>query len=267
MGRSTAGTDACPAGMTCYPQEQPEHTATIASFRLDLYEVTVGRFRKFVDAYPGSMPAVGAGANPSVPGTGWDAAWASALAVDQKALMLAVKCDTTYQTWTDTVGANEQYAMNCVNWGDAFAFCAWDGGWLPTEAEWEKASAGGDANRLYPWGSQDPSVNMVLANSIHSDRLPFIKVGSHPLGDGRWGHHDLGGGMWEWVFDSYEAAWYGGAGGVCTNCANVMNAPSRVVRGGSWGSNATNLRAAYRNYFTLPNRIASDGIRCARRAP
>src|SRR5258706_450328 len=37
------------------------YPATVSAFRLDKYEVTVGRFRKFLAAYPGSQPAAGSG--------------------------------------------------------------------------------------------------------------------------------------------------------------------------------------------------------------
>ena len=33
--------------------------ATVSTFRLDVFEVTQGRFRQFVAAYPGSLPAPG----------------------------------------------------------------------------------------------------------------------------------------------------------------------------------------------------------------
>ncbi len=51
-------------------------------------------------------------------------------------------------------GTNETYAINCMTWYEAFAFWVWAGGRLPIEAEWEYAAAGGDENRLYPWGQQ-----------------------------------------------------------------------------------------------------------------
>ena len=240
--------------------EIPEHTATIAAFRLDLYEVTVGRFRKYADAYPGSKPFVGAGADPNVAGTGWAMAWAGELAVDQAALKTAVKCSPSYQTWTDTAGTTETLPMNCVNWADAFAFCAWDGGWLPTEAEWEKASAGGDENRLYPWGPTAPAATY----SVYGGAA-ILAVGSKPLGKGRWGQYDLAGGMWEWVFDFYDGGWY--AGGSCTNCANVTTASDRVARGGSWANFDLNLRAANRGSNFPSTRNGLYGFRCARSAP
>jgi formylglycine-generating enzyme len=85
--------------------------ATVSSFVLDKYEVTVGRFRQFVEAgegAQGSPPAAGAGAHPRLAGSGWDSAWNTNLAVDTAALKGRVKCDSTHQTWTDAPGVNEK---------------------------------------------------------------------------------------------------------------------------------------------------------------
>jgi hypothetical protein len=67
-------------------------------------------------------------------------------------------------TWTDTVGPNENLPMNCVPWYKAFAFCVWDGGRLPTEAEWNYAATGGNEQRKYPWGSTAPDDALAVFN-------------------------------------------------------------------------------------------------------
>ena len=131
---------------------------TVGGFYLDEFEVTVGRFRRFVDQYDGTVPAEGAGAHPKIPGSGWQTAWNKYYHATREKLVAAIKCDSTYQTWHDSPSGTEQHPMNCVTWYEAFAFCAWDGGRLPTEAEWEKAAAGGDENRLFPWGMAEADI-------------------------------------------------------------------------------------------------------------
>ena len=72
--------------------EQPEHAVTVSEYYLDTYEVTVGRFRAYVEQYDGTKPAEGDGAHPLIVGSGWQAAWDSELAVDQAGLQSKLKC-------------------------------------------------------------------------------------------------------------------------------------------------------------------------------
>ena len=253
--------------------------AMVSSFRLDKYEVTVGRFRAFVTQGLGTQanhPAVGAGTHANIPGSGWEASWNTNLAADTPALVAAIKCNSSLQTWTDAPGPSENRPMNCINWYEAMAFCAWDGGYLPTEAEWNYAATGGAEQRAYPWSS--PASSLVLDSSRASyndgtgcigDGMPactlpdLLEVGSKPAGDGRWGQSDLAGNVWEWVLDwptSYVVP--------CTDCANLIQ-PSyipltRAVRGGDFEVDGSGLRTGYRSAFEQSRRTYSHGVRCAR---
>ncbi len=128
------------------------YPATVSAFRLDNYEITVGRFRKFVAAYTQHMIARGAGKNPNNPADpGWDSAWDSLLPADRAALSSALETapEQRFSTWT---GGNDNLPMNCIDWYEAEAFCIWDGGRLPTEAEWNYAASGGTEQHVVPVG-------------------------------------------------------------------------------------------------------------------
>jgi formylglycine-generating enzyme required for sulfatase activity len=248
--------------------------AMVSTFVLDKYEVTVGRFRAFVDAGLGtqaSPPAAGAGAHPKLAGSGWDSAWNTSLAADTSALTAAVKCDSTYQTWTDAPGGNENKPMNCVRWYEAMAFCIWDGGYLPTEAEWNYAASGGSEQRVYPWSAPGSSTTIDCTYANYDPGTACVsggtnRVGSEsPRGDGRdWGlggHSDLAGNVWEWTLDWYASTYPTMS---CDDCANLTPATNRVVRGGGFGNVASALRAADRNNGGPINRYSHVGFRCAR---
>ncbi|WP_437275392.1 SUMF1/EgtB/PvdO family nonheme iron enzyme [Sorangium sp. So ce375] len=250
--------EAVPGG-TFNRSNDAAYPATVSGFLLDRFEVTVGRFRKFVEAYPGSKPAAEAGTHPLIEGSGWNEAWNSNLPVDAAALKTALKCDSRYQTWTDAAGDHERLPVNCLSWYVAFAFCAWDGGRLATEAEWNYAAAGGDEQRPYPWSESarndiidtDHAVYNCAADGSGSDSCAFSDihaVGSRSQeGDGKWGQADLAGNMWEWVLDWYASPY---PAGICNNCANTTSTSTRVVRGGSFHYAASSLLSSARNLET-----------------
>jgi len=243
--------------------EVPQHQATVDGFYLDRFEVTVGRFRQFLadyDVWRATHPATGEGAHTqaSLMASGWPAQGVT-LATSAAQLKDAsdIKCDN-YATWTDMATTHEQYPQNCVSWFEAFAFCLWDGGYLPTEAEWEMAAAGGSENRLYPWGS---ALDTGRANYSESEGTAFMPVGSYPMGRGRWNHDDLAGSAYEWVLDwfipSYSAT-------PCQNCASLDLRVQRVVRGGAWALPAKEIRSAARYSGGPDSHTSYTGWRCAR---
>jgi formylglycine-generating enzyme required for sulfatase activity len=249
-------------------------SASVSSFYLDEYEVTVGRFRAFADAYDawraGGNPRQDAGAHPLIAGSGWQpGAWDSNLGASANALRRDVgSCSPS--TWSAT-GQNDALPMSCLTWYDAFAFCAWDGGRLPTEAEWEYAAAGGPAARLFPWGSDAPTADRAVfdcfgdgdygAACTLGDILP---VGSKPRGAALFGHQDLAGSMWEWALDWLVLRYPP----QCVDCANVTDASTglRIIRGGGWPRDTTSgyLETSFRNNNYPQNGYNSVGVRCAR---
>ena len=251
------------------------YPATVSTFLLDRYEVTVGRFRAFVEAGQGTQsnpPGAGVGAHPRLAGSGWDGAWNTSLVADTAGLKAAVKCNSTYQTWTDTPGINENKPINCVTWYEAMAFCIWDGGYLPTEAEWQYAASGGNAQRAYPWSESASALSIDCLHANYYVNNPagtycvggVNRVGSEATnGDGLWRHSDLAGNVLEWGLDWYVDPFPDPQ--TCNDCANLTPAAARVVRGGSFDDVASSLRAAYRgSYFSPTARHYSVGLRCAR---
>lgn len=253
------------------------YNATVSGFCLDKFEITVGRFREFIADYNSYTPPTGAGEHKSGAGTGWQSSWSDGQSEGLPASVADWEANVQnycpdLATWRGTKGsANaERLPINCISWYEAFAFCIWDGGRLPTDAEWEYA-AGGSQGWTYPWGNTQPnsSVHAVFnycgddnscgsGNSSYSDILP---VGSRPGGDGFFGQSDLAGNLSEWVFDV--------SGGTypttCNNCANnSAGFYNRIIRGGDWRSAAASLAATYVTSITPSYEIYYQGARCVR---
>jgi sulfatase modifying factor 1 len=268
--------------------------ATVSTFQLDKYLVTVGRFRQFVNAVqppdggPGWLPAAGSGkhthlngglglANSASPGA-YEPGWAVSDDGNIAPTNANLACVSPYAAWTNTAGSQENLPINCVNWSESYAFCIWDGGFLPSEGEWEYTAAGGSQQREYPWGSADPGTEneyaiygLAIARNparcyYPSGELAFCMgaaniapVGTATLGAGLWGQLDLAGDVLEWNLD-----WYANYE-PCTDCAHLTATSVRVVRGGYYDSNASWLVAPYRFLgFAPTSRSVVGGLRCAR---
>jgi formylglycine-generating enzyme required for sulfatase activity len=270
-------------GGTFYRGNGSTLPATISSFRLDKYEVTVGRFRKFVTAVSnGWMPTAGsgkhshlgsgAGLNDSAGAgneQGWDVAWNLYLPTLQATWDGAshLACDPTYQTWTAGPAANETRPINCVSWFQSAAFCIWDSGFMPSEAEWSYAAAGGSAQRAYPWGPTAPGLDANLAvygcyfngAGTCTGVANIAPVGSIVAGIGSYGQADLAGNVFEWTQDSqlsYSAS--------CNDCVSLQTAEYRAIRGGSFYDYAGVLESGHRAGREPDKHNFNIGVRCAR---
>lgn len=196
--------------------------ATVSSFQLDKYPVTVARFRQFALAWQaGYMPPAGSGKhthlnagqgleNSGAPGT-YETGWLASDDIHVAPTDYNLTLCPMGSTWTSSPGSQESLPINCVDWYFSYAFCIWDGGFLPSEAEWEYAAAGGAEQREYPWGSASPGTDSQYAicdcdyptgsSSCTGTVANFAPVGTALLGAARWGHLDMLGEVSAWNLD------------------------------------------------------------------
>jgi formylglycine-generating enzyme required for sulfatase activity len=261
---------------------------SVSGFRLDRYEVTLGRFRPFVNAVSADagvlwLPEPGSGKhthlnggnglrNPSVDGggafeSGWDPAWNAELRALSTKLL---QCGGIESTWTPHFDGHDNEPVNCLTWVEAYAFCIWDGGFLPTEAEWNYAAAAGAEQRVYPWGNADAGCSYAEFVSGTPCQMSPQNVGLDPLGDSLFGQADMAGGLLEWTLDAFHADLattpqtdvavtdIGDAG------ADAATATLRVQRGGSFVSDSQYILTAQRGSSAARDRSFVAGVRCAR---
>ena len=238
--------------------EQPVHEVTLDEFWIDQTEVTNEQFANFVDETDYVTVA-------EVEGSGW--VW-----VD------------TGEGWDDTEGADwrhpygpgsdltglDQHPVVLVTWDDAKSYCDWVGGRLLTEAEWEYAARGGN-NFIYPWGNQFESENLNFCDvncpfewrdeSVDDGYEYTAPIRSYPQGDSWVGASDMATNVLEWVNDTYDSEYY--ANSPVYNPEGSTINKFKVLRGGSWFSNAFNSRSTDRYDLDPSARGGNIGFRCA----
>jgi formylglycine-generating enzyme len=278
----------------------PTDLVQVGTFYLDRYEITIGRFRTFLTAYDAWLVNSlhsGVGADPnrltySTPDggtttTGWQAdEFGSCVmpktgqhcvlpSAQEVVSDIAARCDTpngdpSTGDWTPTPGDKEGNPMPCITWYEAMMFCIFDGGRLPTEAEWNFAAAGGARQLAFPWSNPpgDTTIsNSLAAYGVLNEAAP---VGSYPLGAGPFGQYDLAGNVWEWTLDSPNpSATADGSlayGGDPNNPVDMsgLDQEDHTVRGGSFEDPSADLRTSARLTRGATDRYRDVGARCAR---
>ncbi len=121
----------------------------------------------------------------------------------------------------------ETYPVVNISWEDAFAYCQWQDGRLPTEAEWEFAARGAEGF-LYPWGDEVAGATANMNNTLAGT----APVGSFPEANSPFGVQDLAGNVWEWTADWYDENYY--AISSTENPTGPEDGELKVLRGGGF---------------------------------
>jgi formylglycine-generating enzyme required for sulfatase activity len=247
------------------PSQAPAHAVDLASFRIDRTEVTNGAFAEFLNALRLDVRADFKGGEARVEDLS-EAAAALLLegAADGGRYPIIALDDAEAKIgyrrgWFEPAAGLADYPVAETTWAGARAYCAWRGGRLPTEAEWEAAARGTD-DRLYPWGDERP--NDLRAFRSGWTRI-IAKVGERPLGASPVGALDMAGLMAEWTSSLKRPYPYDAADGR----EDPDAAGERVTRGGDYRFDTDRelLTVSHRDGFSnAPDRGHRHiGFRCA----
>ncbi|MFC4947634.1 ergothioneine biosynthesis protein EgtB [Pseudonocardia sp. GCM10023141] len=258
-GGFTMGTDTEPWALD---NERPAHTTHVDAFWIDTAPVTNGAYAEFVAAggYDDRR---------------WwsDAGWRHRTEAGLTAPQFWERDGggSTGGTWhrsrfghVEPLMLDEPVVHVCAHEADAYA--RWAGKRLPTEQEWEKAARFDPASgrsRRYPWGEEEPTPAHANLGQRHLQPAP---VGAYPLGASALGVEQLMGDVWEWTssgwhpypgfevfpYPEYSQVFFGG--------------DYRVLRGGSFGTDPSAVRATFRNWDHPIRRQIFSGFRLARDA-
>ncbi len=164
--------------------------------------------------------------------------------------------------------AFDRHPVVAVTYDQAKAYCAAQRKRIPTEAEWEYAARAGRAGGIYPWAGYEPrnARGEYLAN-YNNGRAGYAADGyafTAPVdaySPNPWGFYNMSGNVAEWVEDAFSPTYsvLSDFNPVHEDEAEAM----RVVRGGSWASDAFYIGVGVRD--AQPKNMASPfvGIRCA----
>ncbi len=227
-----------------HSDEKPVHEVTLDAFAIGRYPVTVGEFRRFVEAKSYRTEAEREGRAYVWDGLRW-----------------AHRSDANWRE--PCFPQDDRHPVVCISWNDAAAYCEWlseqtgERYSLPTEAEWEYACRA-SSETAYFFGDDKRLLEEYAWYSKNSEWR------THPVGEKRanpWGLYDISGNVWEWVRDWYEHY----PEEPQHNPSGPKTGGDRVIRGGSWNRVADDCRSAFRSGDQPGSRVNNLGFRLARR--
>jgi formylglycine-generating enzyme required for sulfatase activity len=196
-----------------FSREQPQHNISLKTYSISKYPVTVGEYRKFLNAKGYQKREYWTEA-------GW--LWVQSNNREQPDYWHELKW-----TWDDKL------PVIGVSWYEAMSYCHWLSEntrkkiRLPTEAEWEKAARGTD-KRIYPWGNKFDVQICNIRLSGKNKTIPVDKT--NPSSDSPYGCSDMAGNASEWTLSEFKPYPYNGKDGR----NEIRGEKLRVIRGGSW---------------------------------
>ncbi len=254
--------------------ELPVHTVNVGAFYMDQYPVTKSLWDAvytYATANGFSFDNTGLGKGPShtVHTVNWYdcVKWANARSERDgltPVYYTTAVFKTVYKTGTDTPHAN--WAANGYR--------------LPTEAEWEKAARGSVNGRRFPWADGNtishtranyyatPSTrdyDVSATSGYHPDWDDGAPLRTSPVGSfapNGYGLYDMAGNVWEWCWDWYGDTYY--AISPASDPGGPASGSNRVLRGGSWGADASDARVAVRGNSNPGFEDFDFGFRCVR---
>lgn len=181
------------------PNEKPVHSVTLSAFRMGATPVTVAVWKEYCAATGTQLP--------SAPSWG-----------------LLDDHPVVYVSWNDIMGSDGK--GGCCAWASDIAGYRLT---LPTEAQFEYASRGGQSGFDYPWGNAfDDSKLWCSKSTKRTSTAPVTR--SSNIFRNAYGLTDMSGNVWQWCSDLYGP--YGSASQ--TDPQGPSSGPVRCVRGGSW---------------------------------
>jgi len=148
------------------------------------------------------------------------------------------------------------YPVTSVSWDEAQRYCQWIGAFLPTEAEWERASKG-VKNTIYPWGNEF-KLNCCNIENSNGDT---VTVESYSEGVSFYGCYQMSGNVWEWCQDDFMDNFYKKRESKKDNPIALIDSDIKVLRGGSFNFVQSSARSSYRYYAKRNHKDESIGFR------
>jgi formylglycine-generating enzyme required for sulfatase activity len=187
---------------------------------------------------------------------------------------LLSRCEITQGQWKAVMGKNpsafkgDDLPVESVSWDDVQQFItkleekSKTRYRLPTEAEWEYCCRAGSTNSF----GLDRLDGIVSPRNIACQA--WFRANSdnrtHPVGQkhpNAWGFYDMQGNVWEWCEDWFAADFYDKS--PTLDPVNRETSPERIIRGGSWFLDWSNIRASVRSGNPPGSRTQYIGFRLA----